>query len=149
MPAFRETPSPLIDEERGETKKDKKKKKNGAMVEPKVFFANERTFITWLQFAAMILSLALTLLNFGDSINRITGGVFFGITLIFALYAFGFSRWRAHRIQNKPHLRFDDVFGPVFLCIILIGALVVSIFYTNKKKKEQILTSLFSSLTSS
>jgi uncharacterized membrane protein YidH (DUF202 family) len=91
-----------------------------------VFFANERTFIHWLNFAAIILSAALTLLNFGDGVNRIVGGVFFAISLIFAVYGFGFYRWRAYRITNKPHLRFDDIFGPVFLCILLVGALIVS-----------------------
>ncbi|OAC99811.1 hypothetical protein MUCCIDRAFT_74618 [Mucor lusitanicus CBS 277.49] len=114
------------------TEKKKKKKKNkdkedgGARIEPKVFFASERTFIHWLHFAAIILTAALTLLNFGDGVNRIVGGVFFGISLIFALYAFGFYRWRAYRITNMPHLRFDDIYGPVFLCILLIGALVLN-----------------------
>ncbi|GAN08565.1 vacuolar transporter chaperone [Mucor ambiguus] len=118
-------------EEMAEKKKKKKKNKKdkedgGARIEPKVFFASERTFIHWLHFAAIILSAALTLLNFGDSINRIVGGVFFGIALIFAVYAFGFYRWRAYRITNMPHLRFDDIYGPVFLCILLIGALVLN-----------------------
>ncbi|KAG1086006.1 hypothetical protein G6F42_021164 [Rhizopus arrhizus] len=115
------------------TEKKKKKKKNkkdkeggGAQIEPKVFFASERTFIHWLHFSAIILTAALTLLNFGDGVNRIVGGVFFGISLIFALYAFGFYRWRAYRITNMPHLRFDDIYGPVFLCILLIGALVLN-----------------------
>ncbi|EIE86521.1 hypothetical protein RO3G_11232 [Rhizopus delemar RA 99-880] len=47
-----------------------KKRKNEARIEPKVFFANERTFIHWLHFASMILNVAITLLNFGDGINR-------------------------------------------------------------------------------
>lgn len=102
-----------------------KKRKNEARIEPKVFFANERTFIHWLHFASMILNVAITLLNFGDGINRTVGIVFFGISFVFATYSFGFYRWRAHRISTKPHLRFDDVFGPVFLCILVTGALVV------------------------
>ncbi|KAI9486828.1 MAG: VTC domain-containing protein [Benjaminiella poitrasii] len=119
------------DENYNDEKKKKKKKKDkegggGARIEPKVFFANERTFIHWLHFAAIILSAALTLLNFGDGINKIVGGVFFGISLIFALYSFGFYRWRANRITYKPHLRYDDIVGPVFLCILLIGALVLN-----------------------
>lgn len=118
--------------EEGEKKKKKKKKDKseedaGARIEPKVYFASERTFIQWLQFAAILLSAALTLLNFGDNVNRIAGAVFFGIAFSFALYSFGFFRWRAHRIRTKPHLRYDDIFGPVFLCVMLIGALIVSL----------------------
>ncbi|KAI8333826.1 VTC domain-containing protein [Chlamydoabsidia padenii] len=43
-------------------------------VEPKVFFANERTFISWLQFCALLLTVALNLLNFAtDNSTRIVG----------------------------------------------------------------------------
>ncbi|KAG1142539.1 hypothetical protein G6F37_008788 [Rhizopus arrhizus] len=114
------------EEEEQPKKKKKKDKEGGATVEPKIFFANERTFIHWLHFSATLLSAALTLLNFGDRINRIVGGLFFGIAFAFAFYSFTFYRWRAYRITNKPHLRFDDVFGPIFLCVLLIGALVLN-----------------------
>ncbi|KAI8364108.1 VTC domain-containing protein [Blakeslea trispora] len=114
-------------DENAEKKKNKKKNKDdGAMVEPKTLFANERTFIHWLNFAATLLTTALTLMNFGDRINYIVGAIFFGIAFIFVFYSFGFNRWRAYRILYKPHLRFDDVFGPVFLCILLVGALVLN-----------------------
>lgn len=116
--------------ERKRLKKEKKKalkeKEGGATMEPKIFFANERTFIHWLHFAATLLSVAMTLMNFGDGINKIVGAIFFGIALIFSIYAIIFYRWRAWRITNKPHLRYDDSFGPVFLCVLLIGALTVS-----------------------
>lgn len=56
-------------------------------VEPKVFFSNERTFISWLQFCALLLSVALNLLNFGDSVSRIAGGLFIGIAAVIAIYA--------------------------------------------------------------
>ncbi|KAI8969127.1 hypothetical protein BDF20DRAFT_916516 [Mycotypha africana] len=121
-----------LEEGEGPTKEKKKKKKKkdknagGATVEPKVFFANERTYMQWLNFAAILLTLAITLINFGDRINTIVGGIFFGIAIVFALYSFGFSRWRAWRITHKPHLRFDDIFGPVFLCIFLVGCLVLN-----------------------
>jgi hypothetical protein len=42
--------------------------------EPKVFFANERTFISWLQFCALLLTVALNLMNFAtDDSTRIVG----------------------------------------------------------------------------
>ncbi|CAH1760470.1 9572_t:CDS:2 [Entrophospora sp. SA101] len=46
-------------------------------VEPKVFFANERTFLSWLQFTVVLGGLAIGLLNFGDDkVARISGAVF-------------------------------------------------------------------------
>lgn len=65
-------------------------------VEPKVFFANERTFISWLQFCALLLTVALSLLNFGDNTARIVGGIFIGVAAavaIYALYRFEKRAW--------------------------------------------------------
>lgn len=65
-------------------------------VEPKVFFSNERTFIAWLQFCALLLSVALNLLNFGDQVSRIAGALFIGISAgiaIYALYQFERRAW--------------------------------------------------------
>ncbi|ORZ10735.1 VTC domain-domain-containing protein [Absidia repens] len=104
----------------------KKKKNKGDRIEPKIFFANERTFIHWLYFAALLLTTALTLLNFGDRTTRISGGVFFGIAFGFAIYAFFRYRWRAHRIINRPTERYDDLYGPIGLCILLVGALILN-----------------------
>lgn len=46
-------------------------------VEPKVSFANERTFLSWLNFTVVLGGLAVGLLNFGDKVrpvlNRVAG----------------------------------------------------------------------------
>ncbi|KAG0171141.1 vacuolar transporter chaperone [Apophysomyces sp. BC1034] len=108
------------------TKEEKERLKLAERMEPKLFFANERTFINWLQFAALLLSGALTLLNFGDHISTISGGVFFGIAFGFSIYAFIRYRYRAHQIATTPHLRYDDIYGPIGLCILLVGALILN-----------------------
>jgi hypothetical protein len=85
------------DLEAGKGKKDRVKVK----VEPKTFFANERTFIAWLQFCALLLTVALNLLNFGDSVSRIVGGVFIGLSAaiaIYALYRFEKRAWYVYFI---------------------------------------------------
>ncbi|WOO78653.1 Vacuolar transporter chaperone 1 [Vanrija pseudolonga] len=45
-------------------------------VEPKVFFANERTFLSWLHFAVVLGGLAVGLLNFGDKVGRISAAMY-------------------------------------------------------------------------
>lgn len=107
-------------------KKEKKRKPRSHTMEPKQFFANERTFIHWLQFSAIILTAALTLLNFGDKISTISGATFFGISLTLALYAFFRYRYRAHQMSTRPDIRYDDLYGPVGLCVLLVGAMIVS-----------------------
>lgn len=54
-------------------------------VEPKAFFANERTFISWLQFCALLLTVALNLLNYGDHISRTVGAIFLLISALLAM----------------------------------------------------------------
>jgi uncharacterized membrane protein YidH (DUF202 family) len=39
-------------------------------VEPKISFANERTFLSWLHFTVILGGLAVGLLNFGDKVRR-------------------------------------------------------------------------------
>jgi uncharacterized membrane protein YidH (DUF202 family) len=39
-------------------------------VEPKVSFANERTFLSWLHFTVVLGGLAIGLLNFGDKVGQ-------------------------------------------------------------------------------
>lgn len=45
-------------------------------VEPKVFFANERTFLSWLHFAVVLGGLAVGLLNFGDKVGKISAALY-------------------------------------------------------------------------
>ncbi|KAJ2964867.1 hypothetical protein NQZ79_g405 [Umbelopsis isabellina] len=111
------TPAPKL------LKKEKKVK-----VEPKVFFANERTFISWLQFCALLLTTALNLLNFGDGAARISGAVFIAIAAVLAIYAQIRFQYRAWQLRNFSTKRYDDVWGPAVLCIMIVGALVLNFY---------------------
>ncbi|ORZ19360.1 hypothetical protein BCR42DRAFT_409635 [Absidia repens] len=62
--------------------------KNNRMTEPKTYFANERTFITWLQFCAVLLTVALSLFNHGDWISRWMGAMFLFMTCLLACYSY-------------------------------------------------------------
>ncbi|KAI9469108.1 MAG: VTC domain-containing protein [Benjaminiella poitrasii] len=98
-------------------------------VEPKTFFANERTFISWLQFCALLLSVALGLLNHGDRISRIIGAVFILISSVLSFYALGRFQYRSWQLRtNKRITRYDDIWGPTVLCVILVIALVVNFY---------------------
>lgn len=113
-------------QEKEKEKKQKKKKPPSHTLEPKQFFANERTFIHWLQFSAIIMSAALVLLNFGDRVSTIAGATFFAVSLVICLYAFFRYRYRAYQMSTQPHIRYDDLYGPVGLCALLVGAMIVS-----------------------
>ncbi|KAI8146338.1 VTC domain-containing protein [Fennellomyces sp. T-0311] len=97
-------------------------------VEPKVFFANERTFISWLQFCALLLTVALSLLNFGDQISRVVGGVFIALAAGVAIYALYRFEKRAWMINRRIDGRYDDLWGPAVLCTLLVVALIVNFY---------------------
>ncbi|CAO3591907.1 unnamed protein product [Absidia cylindrospora] len=98
-------------------------------VEPKVFFANERTFISWLQFCALLLTVALNLMNFAtDNDTRIVGGIFMGLSAVIAIYALYRFEKRAWMINRQIDGRYDDLYGPAVLCVLLVGALIVNFY---------------------
>ncbi|CAO3658456.1 unnamed protein product [Umbelopsis vinacea] len=106
----------------------KKAKEIKVKVEPKAFFANERTFISWLQFCALLLTTALNLLNFGDKVSRISGAVFIAIAAILAIYAQIRYQYRGWQLRHQSTKRYDDIWGPAVLCVLLVGALVLNFY---------------------
>ncbi|KAL2004042.1 hypothetical protein VTN02DRAFT_840 [Thermoascus thermophilus] len=95
-------------------------------VEPKVFFANERTFLSWLNFTVILGGLAIGLLNFGDRIGRISAGLFTLIAMGAMVYALVTFHWRARSIRQRGQGGFDDRFGPTVLAVSLLAAVVVN-----------------------
>ncbi|KAI8879478.1 vacuolar transporter chaperone 1 [Backusella circina FSU 941] len=97
-------------------------------VEPKVFFANERTFLSWLNFTVVLGGLAMGLLNFGDRIGQ-TSAVLFTViamgVMIYALYTF---HWRATKIRNREGAAYDDRVGPTVLCMFLLAAVIINFY---------------------
>ncbi|KAG0171142.1 vacuolar transporter chaperone [Apophysomyces sp. BC1034] len=97
-------------------------------IDPKVFFSNERTLLSWLQFCALLLTVALSLLNLGEGTSKIAGGVFIGVGAVVAIYALYRFEKRAWMINNRVIGRYDDLWGPAVLCALLVGALIVNFY---------------------
>ncbi|KAI8343323.1 VTC domain-containing protein [Chlamydoabsidia padenii] len=98
-------------------------------LDPKAFFANERTFISWLQFCALILTVALNLLNYGDRISRLIGAIFIILASLISIYALVRFQIRAYQMRTGRNLlRMDDIYGPAVLCILLVTALLVNFY---------------------
>ena len=95
-------------------------------VEPKVFFANERTFLSWLNFTVILGGLAIGLLNFGDKIGKISAGLFTLVAMATMVYALATFHWRAKSIRLRGQAGFDDRYGPTVLTLALGGAVIVN-----------------------
>lgn len=95
-------------------------------VEPKVFFANERTFLSWLNFTVILGGLAIGLLNFGDKVGKISAGLFTLVAMMAMVYALFTFHWRAKSIRMRGQGGFDDRLGPTILTLALFAAVVVN-----------------------
>ena len=90
-----------------------------------VFFANERTFLSWLQFTVVLGGLAIGLLNFNtDRTGRISAAVFTFVAMAV------FSRLHLPRVQPIPSLvpspiiRFSKALFLAF-CILCYGIVLM------------------------
>ncbi|KAJ3338457.1 vacuolar transporter chaperone [Gonapodya sp. JEL0774] len=95
-------------------------------VEPKVFFANERTFLSWLNFSITLGGLSLGLLNFGDFTARLAGIIFTLISLLVMIYATVIFRARATNIRMRGAGPYDEVYGPTAIVGVLVAASLVN-----------------------
>ncbi|KAF8121763.1 VTC domain-containing protein [Boletus edulis] len=100
-------------------------------IEPKVYFANERTFLRWLHFAVLISSIATTLLNFippDDTGGLISAGLFTLAALLSIAYSAIIFVYRALRLRARSaEGLYYDKYGPTILCLVLFAALAVNV----------------------
>lgn len=94
-------------------------------VEPKVFFANERTFLSWLNMAVFMSSMSIAVMAFAS--NNASSIAFalilMPMALLFIGYALNTYLNRGTKISNRNAERWDDPFGPPLLAGLLAIAL--------------------------
>eukprot|EP00216_Chloropicon_sp_CCMP2111_P003955 CAMPEP_0198241892 /NCGR_PEP_ID=MMETSP1446-20131203/7108_1 /TAXON_ID=1461542 ORGANISM="Unidentified sp, Strain CCMP2111" /NCGR_SAMPLE_ID=MMETSP1446 /ASSEMBLY_ACC=CAM_ASM_001112 /LENGTH=743 /DNA_ID=CAMNT_0043924821 /DNA_START=269 /DNA_END=2503 /DNA_ORIENTATION=+ len=116
-------------------------------IEPKTFFANERTFLSWLQVSVIVIFMAFSLMD-GSSLSnafvggsskserkadetrlhasQVSGALLAPIGIAFMLYALYMHRMRTMQILRRETVRFDDQRGPVLVVSGLAIACVVA-----------------------
>ncbi|KAI8577386.1 hypothetical protein K450DRAFT_252198 [Umbelopsis ramanniana AG] len=95
---------------------------------PKVYFANERTFLSWLKFTLLLGALAIGLLNFSDEVGQISAGVFTILAMTVMLYALYGYHDRANRLQRKELGDYSDKYAPAVLTVFMIAAVSVNFY---------------------
>ncbi|KAF8556230.1 SPX-domain-containing protein [Imleria badia] len=114
-------------------------------IEPKVYFANERTFLAslfkWLHFAVLISSIATTLLIFvppDDTRGLISAGLFTLAALLSIAYSAIIFVYRALRLRARSaEGLYYDKYGPTILCLVLLAALAVNVGMRLAEMAEQ------------
>ncbi|MEW5316475.1 MAG: hypothetical protein WDW38_007847 [Sanguina aurantia] len=103
-------------------------------IEPKTFFANERTFLAWMHMAVTLGSIAAALLGFaagsentGPALSRhlveLIALIMLPLAVGIVIYALMIFIWRAENITKKKGAFFDDRVGPLGLCAAVVAAL--------------------------
>ena len=95
-------------------------------IEPKVYLANERTFLSWLSVSILIGGVATALLNYGSN-STLTASIGFFIA---ALFIIGYSTykylWRVLMIREKKAVAYGDKFGPNMICGVIFLAIFIN-----------------------
>lgn len=97
-------------------------------IEPKVYFANERTYLAWLEIGILLGAIAGAMLNFGSPLAVQAAVGFFVVAVMTIVYAIGIYIWRLISIRNKAAIRYDDQVGPTAICIALAAATGINFF---------------------
>jgi len=107
-----------------------------AKIEPKTYFANERTFIQWLSAALLIITLSAGMMAINDT-GRIIGTLFFPIGAAIVIYALVIFHWRRRKIGMRDPGRYDDGVGPTVLATALLCVMVATLSFTWVQEAER------------
>eukprot|EP00899_Mesostigma_viride_P021788 jgi/Mesvir1/29610/Mv21464-RA.3 len=111
-------------------------------IEPKTFFANERTFLNWLHMAITMGTIAAGLLAFasdnadpsiGVTFTYMVALILLPVSILTIAYAMWTFYWRAVKIRKREEGPYDDRKGPITLALVIMGALwsIVVMTYLN------------------
>ena len=98
-------------------------------VEAKVWLANQRTFIKWQHIGVLLSTLSLGLFNAAGKDNTIAqtvGILYTAIGVLTAMWGYGMYIYRSKLIRQRSGKDFDNVLGPMFVCISLTVALLLN-----------------------
>ena len=96
-------------------------------IDPKTFFANERTFLQWFNSSIFLGSAGLTLIGLDQKHLAILVIVLACIVIFYAQYIY---LKRTYLLTNKLATGYSDLYGPIVLSLFLVLAFVFSLIYT-------------------
>ncbi|KAK1636873.1 VTC domain-containing protein [Colletotrichum phormii] len=107
-------------------------------VEPKVYFAAERTFLGWLEYSIYVGTVAVTLLNFGSKptpMAFVVAGVFTLLAIMSLCYSVVIYLYRSNAIRNRKAAKFYDKWGPSALCASLFIAVLLNFAFEGNARE--------------
>ncbi|EGY15619.1 vacuolar transporter chaperone 2 [Verticillium dahliae VdLs.17] len=108
-------------------------------IEPKVWLANERTFLKWQHICILLGGLAVSLYS---AAGRNTLAEVMGIMyILIAVFAGGWGYWmmgvRRRMIIERSGKDFDNVIGPLVISVALMSALILNFVFAYRRAVER------------
>ncbi|RSL39580.1 hypothetical protein CEP53_013954 [Fusarium sp. AF-6] len=100
-------------------------------VEPKVWLANERTFLKWQHICILQGGLAVGLYTAAgkDTVASIMGLIYVLIAVFAGAWGYGMLRVRRTMILERSGKDFDNMIGPMIISVSLMVALILNFFF--------------------
>ncbi|EPQ52723.1 hypothetical protein GLOTRDRAFT_140362 [Gloeophyllum trabeum ATCC 11539] len=96
-------------------------------VEGKVWFANERTWVSYLNIAMLMGTFSLALFNTSkDQIARNFAYVYAGLSVAIVVYGYLLYQYRITLIRRRDPNHFDQIWGPIVISIALFCAVLAN-----------------------
>ncbi|KAH8924095.1 SPX-domain-containing protein [Atractiella rhizophila] len=96
-------------------------------VEPKVFFALERTTLGWLEFSVVISAIAISFLNYGNDWVASVASILFTATALVAIAYTAYTHvWRVLHVRNKMAVDYHDYVGPTVLGLAVFSSVLLT-----------------------
>ena len=100
-----------------------KTRKAPIKIEPKVFFANERTFLAWMHLSVILAGASIAILAFAEEQNpfsQLYGIILLPVAIAFICYSMYQYARRAAMIRHRHPGPYEDTTGPVVLGVMLM-----------------------------
>ncbi|QEU58240.1 Vtc4 [Kluyveromyces lactis] len=97
-------------------------------VEPKVYFATERTLLSWISIGLVLGGVSTSFLTYGTPTTMVASTGFF----LTALFTIWFSTYtyckRVVNIRMKRSIDYEDKYGPRMICAFLMASILFTFF---------------------
>jgi uncharacterized membrane protein YidH (DUF202 family) len=95
-------------------------------IEPKVFFANERTFLAWLHSSVLLAgaSVAIVSMSNDNLLSQLYGIVLLPLAISFLMYSMHQYGKRAQMIRRRAPGPYEDIIGPSVLAVSVMLSIV-------------------------
>lgn len=97
-------------------------------VEPKVWLANERTFLKWQHICILQGGLAVALYTAAgqDTVAEVMGIIYILIAIFSGVWGYSMLRIRRSMIIERSGKHFDNMVGPIIISIAVMAALIIN-----------------------